>query len=323
MSDKEIDHGRRLPICLRKYSRGDVECDGRPRAKSDRERIPCVYRDRCVALQRFIKIKGIQRRELLKLRKVKDSDGKRRVYAFSIEDSEKFQQRLIRIIDRYGIRNGRITISHPQEERRKPRKMVERTEEAKEKSRVALVKARKEASRAITEKADKDVRATNKLVQWFVLRFEKKVGRKVHDSRDGIDIGELFIVDRVESNRYVVIYAKTYKIRDGKGKKKTVVVETRTPVVRINLATRTHTLQFRVTIAPNKLKKVLSKNSTNKIGVIPFRWGRFKAKTFPVDMEGCSIVADGIAKAVLKGIIKLPDICSIDDIDINVDTDNS
>jgi hypothetical protein len=194
--------------------------------------------------------------------------------------------------------------------------MVERSEEAKEKSRKALIKARKEASRVISEKADKDVRETNKLVHWFISRFEKKVGRKVHDSRDGIDIGELFVVDRVESNRYVVVYAKTYKIRDGKGKKKTTIVETRTPVVRINLATRTHTLQFRVTIPPNKLKKVLSKSSSVKVGVIPFRWGRFRAKTFPVDIEGCSIVADGIAKAVLNGTIKLPDICSIDDIDI-------
>lgn len=322
MSDKEIDYGRRLPICLRKYSRGDVECDGRPRAKNDRDRIPCVYRDRCVALQRFIKIRGIQRRELLKLRKVRDIDGKRRVYAFSIEDSEKFQQRLIRIIDRYGIRNGRITISHPQEERCKPRKMVERSEEAKDKSRKALVKARKEASRAISEKADKDVRATMKLVEWFISRFQKKVGRKVYTDRDGIDIGELFLVDRVESNRYIVIYAKTYKIRDGKGKKKTVVVETRTPVVRINLATRTHTLQFRVTISPNKLKKVLSRSSSTKVGILPFRWGRFRAKTFPLDMEGCSIVADGIAKAILNGVIKLPDICSIDSIDIeSVDSD--
>ena len=309
MSVKEIYHGRKLPICLRKYSRGDVECDGRQRAKKDRDRIPCVYRDRCVALQRLIKTNGLKARELLKLRKVRDIDGKRRVYAFAIEDSERFQQRLIRVIDRYGIRNGRITIRHPEEERKKPRKIVHRSEESKEKSRKALVKARKEASKAIKQKADRDVNSTMKLVEWFISRFQKKVGRKVHTDHKGIDIGELFIVDRVDSSRYVIIYAKTYKLKKGR------VIETRRPVVRINLATRTHTLQFRVTMTQNQLKKVLSKKSSVKVGIMPFEFGRFRAKTFPLDTEGCSIVADGIAKAIVTGIINLPDICSIEDID--------
>ena len=53
MSDG-VDYSKKMPLCLRKYSRGDIECDGRAGARVHRDSIPCVYRDRCVAFQKLI-----------------------------------------------------------------------------------------------------------------------------------------------------------------------------------------------------------------------------------------------------------------------------
>lgn len=297
----DVDHGRKLPVCIRKYDRGNVECDGRPRARTERDRMPCVYRDRCVSLQRLIKIGSHKARDLLKLRKVRDPDGKRRVYAFAIQDGEEFQRWLMRGIDRYGIRNGRVTIRHPEEDKpRKPRVIRNRSEESKKKSADALVIARKHAAAALKEKAAGDLDATQKLLQFFVIRLQRSTKRPFARGEKQAKIGQLFVVDRIDSSRYVTVYAKILKVT----KKRTV--EIRRPVVSIVLAARSHSLHFRTTLEPARLQKCMSKASRGKVGVEDFDEGRFKSKTFSVGREGASIVADAIAKAIERGIIKLP-----------------
>lgn len=290
-----------MPVCLRKYSRGDIECDGRPRARTERDRMPCAYRDRCVSLQRLMKIGDHKARDLLKLRKVKDPDGKRRVYAFSIGDSEEFQQWLMRGIDRYGIRNGRITVRHPEEEKpRKARVIKNRSEESKQKSANALVKARKEAAKALKAKAAEDLDATQKLLKWFLTRLQRATKRPFAKDQKRAKVGQMFIVDRITSSRYVTVYAKALK----RTKKRTA--EIRKPVVCVVLAARSHSLQLRTTLDPTKLNKCMSKSSRPKVGAEDFDEGRFKSKTIPVGKEGASIMAETIAKAIERGIIKLP-----------------
>jgi len=296
-----VDHGRKLPVCLRKYDRGNVECDGRPRARTEQERMPCVYRDRCVSLQRLMKIGDHKARDLLKLRKVRDPDGKRRVYAFSIEDSDDFQRWLMRGIDRYGIRNGRVTIRHPEEEKpRKPRVIKNRSEESKKKSADALVKARKHAAKALKEKATDDLDATQKLLRWFLSRLQRATKRPFAKDEKRAKLGHLFIVDRIDSSRYVTVYAKVLK------KTKKRVIEIRKPVVLVVLAARSHSLQFRTTLEPAKLTKCIAKSNRSKVGIEAFAEGRFNSKTIPVGKEGASIMAEAIAKAIERGTIKLP-----------------
>ncbi len=301
MSDA-LDHGRKLPICIRKYQKTDIQCDGRPGARSEHERMPCVYRDRCVALQRVMKVRRIPARDLLKLRKVEDVDGRRRVYAFATGDSEEFQTMLARAIDRYGVRNGRVTIRHPQEEPpRKKRTIKNRSDESKAKSTKALVGARKEATRVLKQKAVHDLEATTELVEWFTIRLQKKTKRKIVERSDA-KIGELFVVDRIESSRYVTVYCKTLK-RDRRKKK---MVDSRRPVVCVVLAVRTHSLNFRFPVGPKELSAVIPKNDRDRVGLEPFSEGRFKSKTNPLDREGVSIVVDSIAVAIRRGIMKLP-----------------
>ena len=289
-----MDHGRKLPICLRKYESGNVECDGKPRSKNDKDRMPCVYRDRCVALQRLMKVKKWRAREILKLRKIKDVDNRRRTYAFAIGDSDEFQATLNRAIDRYGIRSGRVTIKVPQEDKpKKKRKIVSRSQESKDKSTKALKKARKFASEALAKKAQADLEATEKLVTWFIDRLKKKTDRKICDVRGQAEVGELFVVDRIESSRYVTVYCKTEEKK-------------RRPVVCMRFKSRTRKLQFRLPLDPEKYKKTLAAGDVEKIGPASFSEGRFKCKTKPLDREGVSIVADSIAVAIRKSIMKLP-----------------
>lgn len=298
----DVDHGRKLPLCLRKYDRGNVECDGRPRAKTERDRMACVYRDRCVSLQRLIQIGGHKARDILKLRKVRDPDGKRRVYAFAINDGEEFQQWLTRGIDRYGIRNGRITIRHSEEEKpRKPRVIRNRSEESKQKSVQALVKARKHAAKALSEKAVEDLEVTRKLLQWFLTRLKRETKRPFAKSEKQAKIGHLFLIDRVESSRYVTVYGKTVKVTKSKR-----TVEVRKPIVSVVLAARSHSLIFRSTMEPERFEKSIVKSLRSKVRVEKFGEGRFRSKTIPLDKEGASIVASAIAKAINRGNIKLP-----------------
>jgi hypothetical protein len=298
-----VDFGRKLPVCLRKYDRGNPECDGRARARTPEERMPCVYRDRCVALQRLVRVKGHKARDLLKLRKVRDTDGKRRVYAFAVGESEAFQSWLVRAIDRYGIRNGRITIRHPDEDTpRKPRKIRNRSEESKEKSTRALVKARQFATRALREKAREDLGATRTLLQWFVSRLQRATRRALATDQASAEVGQMFLIDRVESSRYVTLYAKVIK-RGPNGSRKRL---SRRPIACIVLAVRTHSLQFRFPFDRESFEALLPAQAIKKVVPAEFIEGRFRSRTCQVGKEGASLAAEVIARALNKGIIRLP-----------------
>jgi hypothetical protein len=303
-TETALDHGRKLPVCLRKYDRGNPECDGRPRARTPEERMPCVYRDRCVALQRLVRVQGHKARDLLKLRKVRDADGKRRVYAFAVGDSEAFQQWLVRAIDRYGIRNGRITIRHPDEDTpRKPRKIRNRSDESKRKSIHALVKARQFATRALREKAREDLAVTRKLLLWFVTRLQRASRRTLATDQASAEVGQLFLIDRVESSRYVTLYAKVIK-RGPNGSRKRL---SRRPIACVVLAVRTHSLQFRFPFDRETLESLLPAQALKKVSPADFVEGRFRSRTCQVGKEGVSLAAEVIARALHKGIIRLPE----------------
>jgi hypothetical protein len=304
VTEVTVDHGRKLPVCLRKYDRGNPECDGRPHARTADERMPCVYRDRCVALQRLVRVKGYKARDLLKLRKVRDPDGKRRVYAFAVSDSEDFQLRLVRAIDRYGIRNGRITIRHPDEEiPKKPRKIKNRSEESKAKSAAALVKARKYAVAALREKARDDMGATLKLLDWFVLRLRRAARSHPYALDQGnARVGDLFLIDRVDTSRCVTLYIKTMS-RGPKGNRKRL---SRKPLANIVLGVRSHSLQFRFPFDRAKLESLLPSQGIKKVVPADFVEGRFLSRTCQVGKEGASLVAEVIARALNEGIIRVP-----------------
>lgn len=298
-----IDYGKKLPICIHKYERGNIECDGRPRAKSMNDKIPCVYRDRCVAMQQLIKLKGMRVRELVKLRKIRDIDGKRRVYAFSSGDSKSFQRRLIHIIDRYGIKNGRITIRHPKEEKpKKQRKQIIRSEEAKQKSIKALKKARIAAARALKDKAERDMDATKEIFYWFLSRFEKKCKKRVYKNNTNVGVGDFFIIDKIKRSKYAKIYVKTTTVIKKHGKK--TIGEIKKPIVCVVLTTRNHGIQFRTTLKPEQFDDILSKENIKKLGIVSFSEGKYKSKTSPVGKEGVSIFVDALNKAIKEGMIK-------------------
>jgi len=303
--NKQLDYGKKMPICLRKYERGNVECDGRPGAKSKDERVPCVYRDRCVALQKLIRVKNISVKSLLKLRKIKDVDGARRVYSFSIGDSEKFQQWLARIIDRYGIVNGRITIRHPKEEKpRKKRKFVERSEDAKKKSIKALVKARQYAAKKHAEKACESFDSTKDVLAWFVKQFQAVMGTTIilNDSNvKRMGIGEYFFVNRVKTTKYVTLYIQGKKLAN-RGRS-VVYVKKRIPITRIVLSTSVRGLQFKTTMDVDTFESIIPKASKKKLKVFPFNEGRYRSKTNSVGKEGVSVFVEILKKAIDNRII--------------------
>jgi hypothetical protein len=291
----EADYGKKLPVCIRKYERGNIECDGRSRARDPHEKASCFFRDRCAALRHLVKLRRYKARDLVKLKKVRDKDNKRRTYAFSVSDSDEFQRWLLRAVDKYGIRNGRVTIRHPKEEKA-PKKIVSKTrrkrsDASKEASTKGLAVARKAAVKAIKKKSVRNLDATLETVEWFLSRLQRSTGIPVAKDRSSAKEGQMYTVDRVGVSRYIAICVM--------GKRRSI------PLVRVMLSIRTHLVWFKLPLTPDEFSGCVPNSLESKLGIEPCGEGRFKSKTTIVDREGCSIVAKAIADAVDCGLLNL------------------
>lgn len=293
-----LDPNGRMPRCIRKYDRNDPECNGRERARTEHERMPCLFRDRCLALQRLMKRHNYAARDILRHRKFRDQDGKRRVYAFPKMDPEKFKLWLIRGVDRYGIRDGRATIVRI-DEQSPIRKSRHWSPEARRLKALQLVKAREKAVLSLREKTAQDLEASLQLLQWFLVRLQKLLKREFRLTVGQAEAGELFIADRLKASRYLTIYVKTADRR--------TKTSSRRPIVCCILAPRERALQLFLPIAPDSFLKCLDERHRNRCPVAPIIRGRFRARTRPLGKEGVSLVAEALTTAVKRGVLSLPD----------------
>lgn len=293
-----LDPNGRMPRCIRKYDRNAAECNGREKARSDEERIPCIFRDRCVALQRLMKRHNYRARDILRHRKFRDQDGRRRIYAFPKIDPDKFKLWLIRGIDRYGIRDGRVTILRL-DEAPPQRQRVTRSPEARQRLAVQLIKAREKAMVSLQEKSRADMEASLQLLQWFLARLKRSLKRDFMASPGLAEPGDLFVSDRLKVSRYLTVYAKTGDTRSKEYSRRAVVC--------CVLAPRTRSLRLFFPIAPQTFLECLPSEHRGRVPVAPLTSGRFRSRTRPLGKEGVSLAADALTVAIKKGKLVLPE----------------
>lgn len=170
-----MDVGKRMPLCVGTFDSEDKQCSGDKKGATDNEKRPCVYRDRCFALQQLSHKDGKTLDHYVTL---KEDVRTKRVFAFSL--SKKLLPTVQRLIDDYRINGGLASA------RRRLRPL-------------ALVKPK-------APKAEK-ILVGDEVASWLFHRISERLEMPIVPGMPLI--GELFVVDRLENSRYRSLYLKT------------------------------------------------------------------------------------------------------------------
>lgn len=284
---------RRMPKCVGHYDVGDVTCDGDPKGGTDDDRMPCVFRDRCAALQQHCKAKGHQPEDYVKLKKFEDDDGDKRTYAVSKADDETFVAQLAKWAKRWGVKNGKVANKKPAKDvKTKPTRPKAKTKDARPR-KPPTADARAAAKKVLAAQAKASLSEAYEVSAWFTKCLQENTGRPVVERASEATAGQLFVVDRMESSRYASVYCRV-------GKKK------RLPIACIYPHTRASTSQIRFAADAEAFNGALSAEHRSALDVVSINDGRFKTRTGKLDREGLAIAAEAIAALIKSGNIRLP-----------------
>lgn len=282
-----------MPRCLGIYQAGDAQCDGEAAGKTEQDRMPCVYRDRCVGFQKYLDKAGREPSFHLRFEEV---DGN--VYSFA-KNQAKLDLIISKQISRLGIRNGRVTRRAAQPVVTKPRPPTVISPERMAKLRKTKPPGRSALQAAGRVRAKQFVKAreaVTELAQWYMKQLAAHSGRPLHDVPAAASLGDLFMIDRSESSSYIAVYGRTVA-----GKKIPITSLYYRPVtgrLEVRIA-----MEFQVyaRIAKRFSAKLAPEDYTGKDGA-------FKVRIREVDTEKASIIAETLAQAMASGSILLPEV---------------
>lgn len=167
-----------VPICLGEYAQGHECCDGAKGASgSDSE--PCPLRDRCAAFKMLISKEEVPPTKWIQYYEEGGKDRAR----IKLASIKKFFDPLDALISKYDIVNGRA-----------------RNPDGKP------VRHRRDTSRK--QKLELEIPKPD-ICHWFVKRLAEALGRDVATSRADARSGEIFLVDRIATSKYLSLYVKT------------------------------------------------------------------------------------------------------------------
>lgn len=285
MSDR-----KKMPRCLGQYDKGDTVCDGDPNADDESDKLPCVFRDRCVAFKKLCKDKGHEPDKYLTWSKV---DGEE--FAFSKVADEKFQVALDKLVVKHGIKGGRIT----NRKGAPPNKPVKKGPGKGKKPSAG--KTDKPATSPSTPakgtgRPSQARESAGKLYGRFIKRLSEETGRPYTPVPGDRGPGDIWLVDRMEKSNYAAVY--------GVGEN-----GARVALASVYPNARTGLLQIRIAAPLAGVQECFSAPNNKKLSPQDYdgKDGHFKTRLLGVDNEGLSIVAEGIARAIEQGIIVLPD----------------
>lgn len=283
---------KRMPRCVGHYDIGDTTCDGDPKGATDEDKMPCVFRDRCAALQKHCSESGHQPQDYVELRKLEDVDGEKRRFAIAKADDDVFSGQLARWAKRWGIRNGRVTLTTPidpePKKNNKPKKKRARDIRIRQ---PPSADARRKAAKAIADSAETSVQEAYQMASWFNKQLETHTQHAFVTRASEARPGEMFIVDRMRSSRYVAVYCRAEKQR-------------KVAVASIYPQTRAESCQIRFPVPPESFDEL--PGDYKRLGIVSINDGRFKSKTGKLDREGLAMAAEAVARLAERGTIKLP-----------------
>lgn len=278
-----LENKKKYPRCIGYYSRKDIQCDGDRQGDSAVDRMPCVMRDRCVALRRHCESNSLRVSNYMKRERILDDDGDRRTYCFTYLEDEDLRIMLNKTIEAWGIINGRITRKEPatievKSKKRKKANTLRNTRPVSEATKKKITKAKKSSDNDALDRA-------RELCMRFVDRLSRLSDRKVSNSKNS-SIGDLVVIDRMKNSRYISIYLEASKHR-------------RIAVAVVCPSIRTRRVEIRIAAPLEHFKKT----EIDKLFLIDFSDGKFIVKTGKIDIEGMAIVAEIICRFMREGII--------------------
>lgn len=277
-----------MPLCVATYDRHHKECNGDPEGADDEERMPCVYRDRCVAFGVYCRKNRADRSDLIQLVKGPDNG----TYAIAKGDDAELQQLLVDHIKKYKIKDGvaagapLVTAGgvRPATGARQP---APRAEVPKPSS-----KPPRGTPRSLNTEGRAKVAEIGDHFQSMLLQLMK---RTMADSHGEAAPGQLYMIDRRERSNYVALYAKT--ANGGKVAIASMYFKPNNGVLEVRCA-----VEYRAFVAflsATNIKKLEPQDYTG-------RDGQFKVRLPKLDKMGVALVAEALARATQAGIIDLP-----------------
>ncbi len=201
---------KRMPRCLGAYEADDPQCDGNPVGKTDHDRAPCVYRDRCSAFIKLMDLTGRPRDYFVREGEEPGPGAKPVKYAFANQGD--FDLLLNEQIDAYGITAGRITVRVPKKIKPPVKSSRPRPTAAGKPSKATQRAGAKARSKQFGAGRDK----AQEVAQWYMRKLAERLKRKVALFDEAARPGDLYLVDKLESAGYCAVYCK------GKGRKHAV-----------------------------------------------------------------------------------------------------
>lgn len=281
-----------MPRCLGAFEEDDPQCEGNPVGKTEDERAPCAYRDRCLG---FVKLMDITKRPrdyfVRTVETVTGPKAKHIHYTFANRDD--FEGLVNEQILLWDIQGGRARNSKPLKARviqKKPAKLTERLRPPKPTKAFARAgaKARSKQTRDGREKS-------REICQWYIKRVSARLGRKVAAFEEAARPGELFLVDRLESSNYCALYCK--------GKTKRIAITS------VLYKPNKGLIEVRLAVPFEEYVTTCSRSERETLAPVDYtgKDGAFKVAILNVDSHNASLVAETLAKVDKRSGFKFPE----------------
>jgi len=274
-----------LPICMGQYDHADATCNGESRSSYEKDKEPCIFRDRCSAFRRQLQHVGGQISDHLKLAELR-VDGAVKEYQTPIGDSSEFESNLVRWTKEWNVQQGRVGNAKPVDKR--PNRLGGR-----KKPRAIEVHPRNvnwRARQSNTARHRREARARDyRIIQWFVSSLVIELSVHLYPKEAGTPYGGLFISDTISSNGHVILYIR------GRAKNAPVVK------LRPNGATIDNT----VILFPFAKSSIQPLLGSSKLAIHEVADNAYKSKLSNLDRGGVAWSAKVVARLVKSGIIKV------------------
>lgn len=290
----------RAPLCVGDYELGDATCDGDPDDPGDK---PCGWRNRCAALQCFMKETDkpitdfVEHKVVTVEHIVQDAEtGEDQVataeaeFAFSKGPWKKFERLCDKQVERYGIRDGQVTrdpVGDP----------PPKTEKPPQPDRRKFLRPSKRAQRAAKKALSKRAGARRAALMKLFDHFAKHLADELKDTPykfvrpdQALGWNMLYVVNRLQKSGYMSVYCYNPTGRS-------------VALALAKFKPRDMTLDIMAPVAPGEFGKAVRE----KLAVQPVEnGGLFKSVAMGLTREGVALAAETIAGMVRSGRIVLP-----------------
>lgn len=279
---------QRMPRCLGSFEVDDPQCDGNPVGKTEEERAPCAYRDRCSGFIKLMEETQRPRDYFVRSLSVRTDDGD---VLYTFANREDFDAELNRQIARWGIVSGQVMNKKPATFKRpRPPKGIAIVRPKVTKAQVRPGgKARAKMLDGMREKSQE-------VTQWLIKRTAKRLARKVAAYPEAARPGDLYLVDRLQSSNYCALYCKN---RGGRP----------TGICSMLYRPSSGQIEVRLAMAFDDYCAVISKAEAARLQPLDYsgKDGIFNIRIRGVDAEAASLISETLQKASKAGKLVLPE----------------